>query len=222
MTISISADERVCGSGEIGWSYERVERLKSLHAEGKSAKEIASDIGGVTRNAVLGKIHRLGLSSRVNRRPVHRVEHADKGRRRNGGATKEALKAIRAREKKIAALANQSPITNIVLARARAMGELPACEAVELPQGKITRPPVALLDLAHHHCRWPVEEDGKTKFCGADKHTGAYCEWHARIAYRPLIVRHIADAERERMKRLTLKNIQEGKMRKQSFAIAVF
>lgn len=222
MTTSTATAERICGSGEIKWSDDRIERLKALHAQGKSAKDIAADIGGVTRNAVLGKIHRLGLSRRVNRNPVHRVEHAHKGRRRNGGAVLEALKATHAREKKFAARANQTPLINIVLARARAMGELSACEAIDLPHEEITRPSISLLDLAPNHCRWPVEQDGKTKFCGADKHTGSYCERHARIVYRPMIVRHLTDAERERRKRLTLKHIREGKIAKQRFTIAAF
>jgi len=44
------------------WTNERTERLKQLHAEGYSSSQIAADLGGVTRNAVIGKVHRLGLS----------------------------------------------------------------------------------------------------------------------------------------------------------------
>ena len=170
------------------WTEDKIAGLKQRWAAKETARHIAAAIG-MSRNAVLGKIHRLGLSERVNRKPVHRVEHADKGRSRNGGAVKEALKAARARERKIAARGNQSPLTNVMLARARAMGELPACEAVDLPQEQRTHASVALLDLAPHHCRWPIEQDGVTMFCGADKHVGAYCEAHARLAYRPLIER---------------------------------
>ena len=170
------------------WTEENVADLKQRWGAKETARQIGAAIG-MSRNAVLGKIHRLGLSERVNRKPVHRVEHADKGRRRNGGAVKEALKAARAREQKIAARGNQSPLTNVILARARAMGELPACEAVDLPQEQRTHASVALLDLAPHHCRWPIEQDGVTMFCGADKHVGAYCEGHARLAYRPMIER---------------------------------
>ncbi len=162
------------------WSEEQVADLKQRWAAKETARQIGVAIG-VGRNAVLGKIHRLGLSTRINRSPVHRVEHV--GARRNGGAIKAAMKAKRAREQKIAARANQKSLTNVVLARARAMGELPACEAVELPAEQICREPVALVDLHERHCRWPVDVDGATMFCGADKHTGAYCEGHARLAY---------------------------------------
>lgn len=179
------------------WTEEQESELKQRKAAGESAREIGAALN-LSRNAVLGKIHRLGLSVRVNRRPVHRVEHV--GARRNGGAIKSALKARRAHEREIAARANQSPLANVMIARARAMGELPACEAVELSTEQICHEPVALVDLQNRHCRWPVDVDGETMFCGADKHTGAYCEWHARLAYRA-IMRHEArwtDFERNR------------------------
>ena len=48
----------------MSWSEERVERLKKLWTEGQSASQIAKELGGVTRNAVIGKVHRLGLSNR--------------------------------------------------------------------------------------------------------------------------------------------------------------
>ena len=49
----------------MAWNDERVELLKRLWAEGFSASQIASRLGGVTRNAVIGKVHRLGLSGRA-------------------------------------------------------------------------------------------------------------------------------------------------------------
>jgi len=49
----------------MGWTDERVEQLKSLWTEGLSASQIARVLGGVTRNAVIGKVHRLGLAGRA-------------------------------------------------------------------------------------------------------------------------------------------------------------
>src|SRR6476660_8895926 len=49
----------------MAWTDERVELLKKLWAEGLSASQIAGRLGGVTRNAVIGKVHRLGLSGRA-------------------------------------------------------------------------------------------------------------------------------------------------------------
>ena len=49
----------------MSWTDERTEKLKKLWAEGLSASQIANQLGGVTRNAVIGKVHRLGLSGRA-------------------------------------------------------------------------------------------------------------------------------------------------------------
>ena len=48
----------------MSWSDDRVELLKKMWGEGQSASQIAKELGGVTRNAVIGKVHRLGLSNR--------------------------------------------------------------------------------------------------------------------------------------------------------------
>ena len=49
----------------MSWTDERVEILKKMWGEGQSASQIAKELGGVTRNAVIGKVHRLGLSNRA-------------------------------------------------------------------------------------------------------------------------------------------------------------
>ena len=48
----------------MSWTDERVETLKRMWSDGQSASAIAKELGGVTRNAVIGKVHRLGLSNR--------------------------------------------------------------------------------------------------------------------------------------------------------------
>lgn len=182
------------------WTEEQVSELARRWEQKESARYISGKMG-ISRNAVLGKIHRLGLSVRVNRSPINRVEHV--GARRNGGGIKAAMKAARAREQKVAERANQSSIIiNTVLARARAMGELPECEAVELPKERANGRVVALLDLEPRHCRWPIERDGTTMFCGSYKAMGAYCQRHANIAYRPFVKRRMSDEERARRRRL--------------------
>lgn len=59
------------------WSEERTALLRKLWAEGLSASQVAKQLGGVTRNACIGKIHRIGLAGRATpsrpaKRPVHR------------------------------------------------------------------------------------------------------------------------------------------------------
>ncbi|MCP1167984.1 GcrA cell cycle regulator, partial [Limimaricola sp. ASW11-118] len=53
----------------MSWTDERVETLKRMWNEGQSASQIAKELGGVTRNAVIGKVHRLGLSNRTGVAP---------------------------------------------------------------------------------------------------------------------------------------------------------
>jgi len=49
----------------LNWTDERVEKLKRLWSEGLSASQIAAQLGGVSRNAVIGKVHRLSLPGRA-------------------------------------------------------------------------------------------------------------------------------------------------------------
>src|SRR5690606_38197496 len=60
-----SRAERAMSDQSNTWSDERVELLRKLWTEGLSASQIAAELGGVTRNAVIGKVHRLGLSGRA-------------------------------------------------------------------------------------------------------------------------------------------------------------
>ena len=49
----------------MAWTEDRVEKLKTMWTDGNSSSQIAKALGGVTRNAVIGKVHRLGLSNRA-------------------------------------------------------------------------------------------------------------------------------------------------------------
>ena len=69
-TVSIAEFQE--GVGDMEWTDERVETLKGLWKNGYTARQIAERLGGVTRNAVIGKAHRLGLSSRPQ--PIKREE----------------------------------------------------------------------------------------------------------------------------------------------------
>ncbi|MSP82280.1 MAG: global cell cycle regulator GcrA-like protein [Alphaproteobacteria bacterium] len=61
----------------MNWTSETIETLKTLWQAGHSASAIAGKLGGLSRNAVIGKAHRLGLAARpspIKHRPVIRVE----------------------------------------------------------------------------------------------------------------------------------------------------
>ena len=93
----------------MSWTDERVETLKRMWAEGQSASQIAKELGGVTRNAVIGKVHRLGLSNRTSgaTKPSDKTE--SKASKTAGSATKaEPAKAAAAEEKAAEAEASDS------------------------------------------------------------------------------------------------------------------
>lgn len=65
----------------MSWTDERVEQLKKLWADGLSASQIARVLGEVTRNAVIGKVHRLGLSGRASPARTERPRYPKPARR---------------------------------------------------------------------------------------------------------------------------------------------
>src|SRR6202000_1913359 len=64
---------------QLNWTDDRVEQLKNLWTEGLSASQIARALGGVTRNAVIGKVHRLGLAGRASPSRVERPRLPGRG-----------------------------------------------------------------------------------------------------------------------------------------------
>lgn len=143
---------------DTGWTDVRVDTLKTLWREGLSAAQIAARLGGVTRNAVLGKIHRLGLSERV-------VTLRRGGQRPVSFRQRSIRRRPPSRLKPIAATAVDVP------------------EPIEGP-GLAT----SVLQLEAHVCRWPIGDPKAADFsyCGrrADA-DGPYCPAHRRIAHRP-------------------------------------
>ena len=160
----------------MGWTEERVELLKKLWAEGLSASQIAAVLGNVTRNAVIGKVHRLGLSGRAKptRSAVSRPRRMRGARPQRGSGTgfatigNTALKA-----------------ENVPLVQARPKPEpAPVAELVIPKEQRKT-----ILQLTEYTCKWPIGDPGDEEFhfCGRHSETGSpYCDFHARIAYQPL------------------------------------
>ena len=162
----------------MGWTDDRVELLKKLWADGLSASQIASRLGGVTRNAVIGKVHRLGLAGRATTsrsrtpRPRNRISHLPlrptRVQYRTHGNT--ALKPV------------FMPVEQPTVALAVVPTVLPELDAPEALR-------VHLLDLREHMCRWPIgdPQDDGFHFCGRQKATGiSYCDHHAMQAFQPV------------------------------------
>lgn len=157
----------------MGWTDERVEQLKRLWAEGLSASQIAGRLGGVTRNAVIGKVHRLGLSGRAttSRMKTHRARP-----RSPSGVT-----AKRAQRTRFGTIGNPA---------LRALYQ-PDAEAYVPPAEELAVPPEerkTLQMLTESSCRWPIGDPQSPEFhfCNRNKVPGLpYCEHHARRAFQP-------------------------------------
>ncbi|HEX2656184.1 MAG TPA: GcrA family cell cycle regulator [Xanthobacteraceae bacterium] len=157
----------------MNWTDERVELLKKLWSDGLSASQIAAELGGITRNAVIGKVHRLGLSGRAKtpssaaprprkaRQPSHMFRTMRPATR---GNTALASHAVPAYEMEVEA--EPELIENVIPIGQR-------CSIVELTEDK---------------CRWPIGDPAQADFffCGGKSITGLpYCGHHSRIAYQP-------------------------------------
>jgi len=142
------------------WSEERTATLKKLWLEGLSASQVARHLGGVSRSAVIGKVHRLGIT--VRETPV-----------RQRITTARAPTRIQAR---------QRPTRETTAAPHVA----PRFERIE----EDLLPTSGILGLGAHSCRWPIghPENDDFGFCGRPKTNarGSYCEQHSQGAFRRL------------------------------------
>jgi GcrA cell cycle regulator len=151
----------------MGWTDERVTLLKRLWVEGKTAAEIAKLIGGgVTRNAVIGKAHRLKLSGRIS--PIQENNRAD------GATHQRAVSTPRKVQKQaVVRVSNREIIAPVQLPKVE--------ENYCFGEG------FSLVDLKERMCRWPIGDPQEPgfKFCGGPSVEGVpYCNHHARLAYQ--------------------------------------
>jgi len=144
----------------MGWNEERVALLRKLWAEGLSASQIAKQLGGVTRNAVIGKVHRLGLAGRATpSRPAKRPVRT--ARPRIVGPSAPRLRM-------------PSSVPHVVI---------PDLEPLKLEDGRAA----SVLTLSDTMCKYPIGDptEADFAFCGRASASGPYCQDHARLAYQP-------------------------------------
>ena len=166
----------------MNWTDERVELLKKLWAEGLSASQIAAQLGGVSRNAVIGKVHRLKLSGRgrAAAAPARQKKAASSGT----GTAKPAARAAstpRHVTSSVGATALQVQFDAEPVARSYVR---PEADNVVVPISRHLQ----LVELTERTCKWPngdpLSED--FHFCGNDAgESGPYCRYHARLAFQP-------------------------------------
>jgi GcrA cell cycle regulator len=169
----------------MSWTDERIDLLQKLWLQGMSASRIARELAdGLTRNAVIGKVYRLGLSGRVKEPAAGGVQPLPKPAPRAPAARQAAQ-----RPQTRVAHGNSAFVRgNAALAIQPVAYAAPAPVAREEVVVPIVEP-VTILDLRDSMCRWPLGDptQAEFRFCGARKTPGdgPYCRCHAAIAYQP-------------------------------------
>jgi len=177
------------------WTADRVEVLKKLWSEGESASAIAAQLGGITRNAVIGKVHRMGIEGRATpsrpKKPRRLAKETDKAP--IGRGTKKISRP------------------DIISAQLRAQAH--QTKASVIPGG------VPITEIGARQCRFGVTPHhvapGDHRFCGAESEVGkSYCPAHVKQVEHPTGVLTISDDERARRRRQGIKNAQTAARRK--------
>jgi GcrA cell cycle regulator len=192
----------------MSWTDERIDRLKSLWTQGMTASQIADELGGVSRNAVIGKAHRLGLQARPS--PVKPNESDEETAEPAPRAA--AAPSAPAPPRPAAAAASApppQPTPQPPQPQIRSIGpggfvrQSPGEQQSPIPPAPPRRlvpakpsPEVAektgLLDLNEKICKWPIGHPGEPDFhfCGQPANPGfPYCVEHCGIAYQAQIPR---------------------------------
>jgi GcrA cell cycle regulator len=163
----------------MNWTDDRVELLKKLWSDGLSASQIAAELGGISRNSVIGKVHRLGLS----------------------GRTKSPSASV-PRQRKQRPHATLMRIGRAGIRGNTALAPLHSYEPELEPEPELTENIIpivqrcTILELTDSKCHWPIGDPSSSDFffCGGRAIEGLpYCGCHSRIAYQPA-----ADRRRDR------------------------
>ena len=192
----------------MSWTDERVETLKKMWGEGQSASQIAKELGGVTRNAVIGKVHRLGLSNRAAAvaptaaKPEGKAKPAPKP---------DAKAAPKPAEPAAETVSEVTPEPSVPV---EVKPALPARKQI-IPAGQPLPPQpsaneispealakvneiekkakkIGLMELTERTCKWPVGDPATDDFwfCGLPVQQGKpYCEAHVGVAFQPMSAR---------------------------------
>ncbi len=196
----------------MSWTDERVEQLKKMWGEGQSASQIAKELGSVTRNAVIGKVHRLGLSNRVGGAgpaapevkpmPAEKPEVA-KARPdpKPAAAAKSAPVAEEPAEEVEEELEedeNGIPISaarRAIIPAGQPLPPQPSANEIspealaKVSEVEKTAKKISLMELTEKTCKWPVGDPATDNFwfCGLPSQQGKpYCEAHVGVAFQPM------------------------------------
>ena len=181
----------------MSWTDDRVELLKTMWGEGKSASQIAKELGGVTRNAVIGKVHRLGLSNRAQ--PAKAAPAAEetaapaaaaKPKPAPKPAAEPAPKPTVVTTKEVVTRPNKPVITpGQPLPPQPSQSEISEEQRANLAALEKKARKLTLMQLTERTCKWPIGDPATPDFwfCGHPTQPGKpYCETHVSVALQPM------------------------------------
>jgi GcrA cell cycle regulator len=193
---------------QMSWTDERVETLKKMWGEGQSASQIAKELGGVTRNAVIGKVHRLGLSNRAGAgapsataapasAPTKEkpAKPAAKAKPAAAAAPKKAEKPASAEPAAEKPAVAPIPTRKQIIPAGQPLPPQPSAneispEALEtVREVEKTAKKLSLMELTERTCKWPIGDPATDDFwfCGLPSQQGKpYCEAHVGVAFQPM------------------------------------
>lgn len=192
----------------MSWNDERVEMLKKMWGEGQSASQIAKELGGVTRNAVIGKVHRLGLSNRNGSGSTAAANPSTSDAKAKPSAPKAAEvqppkpapKSPTKADNKPEAVSDPVPVAPISRVKAiipagqplppqPSANEIDPAALAKVSEIEKKAKKLTLMELTERTCKWPVGDPATPDFwfCGLPVQSGKpYCEAHVGVAFQPM------------------------------------
>ncbi|WP_460273982.1 GcrA family cell cycle regulator [Celeribacter sp. ULVN23_4] len=185
----------------MSWTDERVELLKKMWGEGQSASQIAKELGGVTRNAVIGKVHRLGLSNRAGAgaaaaKPAAQPKAKPAAKPKAEAKPKPAPQPAAAQEtaaepapKPVVPARRQIIPAGQPLPPQPSTNEIPAEALAKVNEVEKKAKRLTVMELTEKTCKWPVGDPATEDFwfCGLPSAPGKpYCEAHVGVAFQPM------------------------------------
>ncbi|QPM92104.1 GcrA family cell cycle regulator [Pseudooceanicola algae] len=186
----------------MSWTDERVELLKKMWSEGQSASQIAKELGGVTRNAVIGKVHRLGLSNRTGGAAPAATPAKPEAKAKPAAPKRETTEAPAAPREEpkpeptaVVPAPAPSPARKAIIPAGQPLPPQPSANeispealakvsAIEKKAKRLT-----LMELTERTCKWPVGDPATEDFwfCGLPVQAGKpYCDAHVGVAFQPM------------------------------------
>lgn len=197
----------------MSWTDERVELLKKMWTEGQSASQIAKELGGVTRNAVIGKVHRLGLSNRSGGggssaapAAAPKAEAKPKAPPRAAATPVPSAPAPEPEEEEdedadmrtTSAAPKGVPSRKAIVPAGQPLPPQPSANEIspealaKVNEIEKKAKKLSLMELTERTCKWPVGDPATERFwfCGLPVKAGKpYCEAHVGVAFQPMSAR---------------------------------